>query len=383
MSRTVGITPGYLEKLDDVQEAFILTAVGRRFYDEYLTGEGYGSHTFIFGLTKAGKTNKGYWLMDFLKHLELQIWFDSGKQGEILPILCQDRKVRIIVPIGTDLVIEELKSGKWQKIPDHPDVIPVSCANDAISSISPGSWDKNRNRVRDTITIISFRNFFRKKEIALEWITSFFENLAERCRDGTMPDIFPASLHIDETHWAMAGKRVSGAGNRTKASEAITENAMELRSADIREVLYGQDYTNIPPAARENMLFNIICHGGMVKSDENRNLSKWCVHAPQRNPPSPMEFKIKHGRFVFENGDSYPPEKPWSFRHYPKDENDRKWIESLRVRYEGKYDRRSEESEVSEECLSQLGRFQAMAIPPEKQAAIISRWESEGVITDE
>ena len=381
MSRTVGIPPGFLSKLDDSQRTFILTALGRRFYDEYLTG--HGKHTFIFGVTSAGKTNKGYSFVDWLKHLETQIWFDSGKQGEILPLLCQDRKIRIIVPLGCDLIIEEYKDGHWQPIPDHPEIVPVSCVNDALSSISIGSWSASRHVIRDTITIISFRNFFKRKDLAIEWITQFFEGLAERSRDGTMPNIFPASLHVDESQWAMAGKRVSGDGARTKASEAITENAMELRSAGIREVLYAQGYTNIPPAARENMQFNIICHGGMVSSEENGNLSKWCTNAPQRTPSSPMQFKTPQGRFVFENGDSYPPERPWSFRHYPKDENDRKWIKTLRVRYDGKFDTRSQESEIEEECLSQLGRFQAMAIPPEKQAEIISRWQSEGVKQDE
>jgi hypothetical protein len=179
-----------------------------------------------------------------------------------------------------------------------------------------------------------------------------------------MPNIFPATIHVDESHWIMAGKRISGEGMRTKASEAITENAMELRSSGVREVLYSQGYTNIPPPARENMLFNIICHGGMVSSEENGNLSKWCNNAAHRTPPSPMQFKTQHGRFVFENGDSYPPQKPWSFRHYPKDENDRKWIKTLRVRYEGKFDTVQTE-EIEEELFPELGRFQAMAIPPE------------------
>ena len=107
-----GIPPGYLEKLDEVQRIFILRAWGRRFYWEFLTA--YGKHLFIFGTTGSGKSNKGYWLVDWLKHLETQIWFDSGKQGEILPLLCMDRKIRVIVPTGCDLIIEERVNGKWK-----------------------------------------------------------------------------------------------------------------------------------------------------------------------------------------------------------------------------------------------------------------------------
>lgn len=362
----------YLEKLSEEQRTFILTAVGRRFYDEFLIQ--YGKHLFIFGTTGSGKTNKGYAFVDWLKHLETQIWFDSGKQNEILPLLCMDRKVRILTPAGTDIIIEEHKHGQWQKIENHPEVIRVQTPSDALSSISTGSWSTSRNRIRDTITIISFRNGFAKKERAVEWVSQFFEELAERCRTSTMPNIFPASLHIDESQWAMAGKRVSGEGARTKASEVITENAFELRSAGVREVLYAQGYTNIPPAARENMLFAVICHGGFVSSDENGNLSKWCVNAPQRTPHSPMQFKTWHGRFVFENGDSYPPDKPWTFRLYPTNEEDRKWISRLRVRYVGKNDSETAEREIEEECLPELGRFQALAIKPEVQEMAESRW---------
>lgn len=371
----------YLEKLSEEQRTFILSAVGRRFYDEFLIK--YGKHIFIFGTTGSGKTNKGYALVDWLKHLETQIWFDSGKQNEILPLLCMDRKVRIITPVGTDIIIEEHRNDGWHKLENHPEVIQVQTPSDALSSISTGSWSQGRNRVRDTITIISFRNAFAKKERAVEWVSSFFEELAERCRTSTMPNIFPASLHVDESQWAMAGKRVSGEGIRTKASEIITENAFELRSAGVREVLYAQGYTNIPPAARENMLFAIICHGGFVSSDENGNLSKWCVNAPQRTPHSPMQFKTWHGRFVFENGDSYPPEKPWNFRLYPTKEEDRNWIARLRVRYVGKNDIGTGERELEEECMPDLGRFSALAIKPEILEVAESRWNiPEGVKDD-
>lgn len=381
MARTVGIPNRLLDKFDPAQKKFLISAVGLRFYDEYLTA--HGKHTFIFGTTGSGKTNKGYAFVDWLKHLETQIWFDTGKVGEILPLLCMNRKVRIITPKGTDITIQERREGKWEKIPDHPEVIHVASPSDAISSISTGSWDKSRNNVKDTITIISFRNGFSKKELAIGWVAEFFENLADRCRVGPMPSIFPAALHVDESQWAIAGKRVSGEGERTKASEVITENALELRSAKIRLVLYAQSYKNIPPAARENMLFNIICRGGDVSADENGNLSKWCNFAPQRDPPSPMQFKNYHGRFVFENGDSYPPLNPWSFRLYPLDADDRKWIAGLRVKYQGYNDVSTEENEIEEECLPELGRFSAMAIKPEKEDAVFSRWQTEGVTENE
>ena len=373
MSRTVGIPNRFLAKCDEIQRAFLITAVGLRFYDEFLCQ--HGKHLFIFGTTGGGKTQKGYAVVDWLKLLENQIWFDTGKTNEILPLLCMNRKVRILIPSGTNLTIEERVSGKWQEIPNHPDVVRVSSPYDALSSIATGSY-KNGYRTQDTITIISFRNAFSKKEMAVQWVAEFFEQLAERCRLSTMPNIFPAALHVDESQWAMAGKRISAEGGRSKASEIITENALELRSAKIRLVLYAQSYKNIPPAARENMLFNIMCKGADVSSDENGNLSKWCKYAEWRNPPTPMQYKPWHGRFVFENGDSYPPLNPWRFRLYPLDENDRRWISHLRVRYEGRHDVTTGEQETETECFPELGRFQALAIKPEVQEVAESRWNA-------
>jgi hypothetical protein len=367
VSRTVGIRG--LEKYDEIQRRFLITGVGRRFYDEFLTQ--HGKHLFIFGTTGGGKSQKGYAIVDFLKNVENQIWFDTGKSNEILPLLCMNRKVRIIIPTNCDLKI--IYEGI--QIKNHPDVVRVDSPNEALDCIAIGTRGARHDiPIRDTITIISFRNFFSKKEMAVEWVAEFFERLAERCRLSTMPNIFPASLHVDESQWAMAGKRISADGGRTKTSEVITENALELRSAGVRLVLYAQSYKNIPPAARENMLFNILCKGAFVTSDENGNLSQWCHNAEWRTPPTPMQYKPWHGRFIFENGDSYPPLTPWKWRLYPLSEEDRYWIKHCRVVYEGRHDIRTEAQDIETECFPELGRFSALAIKPEVQEMAESRW---------
>lgn len=369
MSRTVGIRG--LEKYDAVQQKFLITGVGRRFYDEFLTQ--HGKHLFIFGTTGGGKSQKGYAICDWLKNLENQIWFDTGKSNEILPLLCMNRKVRIIIPTNCDIKI--IYEGK--QIENHPEIIRVDNPDQALDSIAIGSRGSRHDLpVRDTITIISFRNFFSKKEMAVAWVAEFFERLAERCRLSDMPNIFPASLHVDESQWAMAGKRISAEGGRTKTSEVITENALELRSAGVRLILYAQSYKNIPPAARENMLFNILCKGAFVTSDENGNLSQWCHNAEWRSPPTPMQYKPWHGRFVFENGDSYPPLTPWKWRLYPLGEDNRYWIKHCRVVYEGRHDIRTREQEIETECFPELGRFSALAIKPEVQEVVESRWNN-------
>ena len=378
------IEPHWMAKLNDAQKAFITTATGFAFYDEFLTQ--HGKHLFIFGTTGAGKTNKGYAFVDWLKHTETQIWVSSGKQGEIFPLLCMGKRVEILVPDGCDIVIEERIGGKWQRIKEHPRVIPVSTPQDMLASITAGSW-ANGNQTHDQITVLEIRNAFYSRAKAVMWVADFFEALAMAAREGKINKILPASLHLDESQWTIVGQRISNDAERNKASEVIAENALELRSAMVRLILYAQDYCNIPPAARENMLFNLLCRGADVRTEENRKLAEWCKYAPWRRPASPQYFATDQGRFVFESnhngwGDSYPPEKPWRFRRYPLSEADREWCQRIRMRYIGKHDQKPIESEIKEECLPELGRFSAMAIPPEKIEVYAgpSRYDDGGLI---
>lgn len=386
MSRTVGINPKYLAKLRDFQQSFLITAVGRAFYDEFLTK--YGRHLFIFGTTTSGKTNKGYAFLDYMKHLEGQVWVSSGKYGETFPLLCMDRKVRIVVPTGVNVIIEERRGGKWQEIPNHPEVINVETPADMLMAIAPKHWDENRNATPDTITIFEIRNAFRKQKNAVTWLAIMFSILAEWAREGKLSPVLPVTIHIDESHWAIAGSRISNEPERTKAAEIIAENVLELRSAMVRLVLYAQGYKNILPTTRENMLFNLLCRGAYVSNEENNKLSKWCNYSHGQKPPSPQYYGTHQGRFVFESnhggwGDSYPPDKPWNFRLYPLDESDRRWIAGLRITFEGKHDEKTEADEINEEMVPELGRYAAMAVPPEYQAPAISRSELPGVMVDD
>lgn len=410
MSRTVGINPAYLAKFKPFQSEFLISGVGRAFYDEFLTA--YGKHLYIFGTTGSGKTNKGYAFIDYLRHLETQVWISSGKLGEIFPLLCMG-KVRIVVPSGVDVSIEERvkecnacggtgytldNSGnisgacercegtgefnKWQRIKDHPEVIPVDTPAAMLTAIGRKKKEETNNHwYPATITVFEIRNAFRKKENAIRWVADMFSELADAAREGTLRPILPMTIHVDESQWSMAGTKVSSEAERTRASEIIAENALELRSAWIRLVLYSQAYKNILPTARENMLFTLLCRGANVHTEENSKLAVWCQHNPNRRPASPQYFRTEHGRFVFESnhngwGDSYPPETPWKFRLYPLEESDRKWVSGLRMVFTGKHDEKTNADEIQEECTPEFGRYSHLAIPPEKQEVLTtSRYE--------
>jgi hypothetical protein len=364
-----GINPAYLAKLDPEQARWAITAPGKMFLDHFVFRK--GNHCFIIGTTGSGKTNKGYWLVNWLRHTETQIWMDSGKSDEILPLLCLGMKVRLIVPKYADVIIEERKGGVWGRLENHPEVVYISSAGEAWDAVKI-SYDKSRHKIHDTINIFCFRNAFWTSEARSKWMRELFKQLADRSRLRLMPAIFPFTLHFDETQWAISGKAVSTDGERTKSSEMITENVLELRSAGGRFVAYSQGVKNLPPAMRANLVTTILCRGAYVTSDESQRLA---VHiSPPPGIKRPAFFTMNEGKFVTEEGRAQPRDRPWKFPLFPKSENDRKWMERTRVRYEGYNDTKQDDGGSEEECFPELGRFQALAIQPEVYEVVQSRW---------
>lgn len=364
-----GINPGYLAKLDEAQRAFAISGPGKMFLDDFVWL--HGNHCVVPGTTGSGKTNKGYWLVNWLKHTEIQIWLDSGKSDEIIPLLCQNMPVHIIVPKYSDVFIEERINGKWQPIKDHPAVTHVPDAGD--------TWWAIRKKA---INVLCFRNAFWTKDARANWMTELFTTLSEWTRLKRMPAIFPFSLHMDETQWAIVGARISKDAERTKSAEAITENALEIRSSGGRLIMYVQDFMNIPPAMRENLVCALLCRGASIRSDESKVLAPHCNPAPWVKAPA--NFKKNEGKFITEDGRASPTNRPWVFPLMPKSEEDRKWLKRCRVRYVGFNDQRPAEAETETECFPELGRFQALAIKPEIQEVAESRWNipSGGVSDD-
>lgn len=359
-----GIPTGYLNKLDEGQKVFAISGPGKMFLDDFVWAK--GNHCFVIGTTGSGKTNKGYWLVNWLKHTETQIWLDSGKSDEIIPLLCQDMPVQIICPKYTDVIIEERINGKWERIKDHPKVTHVPDAGD--------TWWAVRKK---TINILCFRNAFWTVSARANWMVEFFHTLATWTRLRMMPAIYPCSIHIDESQWVLAGTRISRDTDRVKSAEVITENALEIRSSGGRLVMYAQDFLNIPPAIRENLVCAVLCRGADVSSDQSKKLSPHCSTPPW--VVNPARFKRDEGKFITEDGRSSPTNRPWHFSLHPKSEQDRIWLKKCRVRYEGFFDQQPKEAEAETECFAELGRFSAMAIPPEKESPAISRWGSENI----
>lgn len=368
-----GVEPRYLNKLDPDQRVVALSLPGQLFLFGFVFEK--GNHCFVIGTTGSGKTNKGYWLVNWLKHTETQIWVDSGKSDEIVPLLCQGKRVRIICPVGCDVIIEERTENRWERIKNHPEVLQCGSGSAAWDCVDNGGYDNSRNKIFGSINIFCFRNAFLSTRARAAWMAELFSSLSTRTRMRKMPAIFPFALHVDESQWVLAGSRISKDSDRVKSSEVITENALEIRSYGGRLVMYAQDFMNIPPAIRENLVCAILCRGAAVDSGQSKILSPHCnPYNPQVKRPA--NFQRNEGKFVIEDGRCAPVKVPWSFALFPKSEDDRNWCKRCRVRYVGFNDQRPEESEAQEECQPELGRFSAMAIPPEKvEAMTVGRWD--------
>ena len=345
MTRTVGINPAYLDKLSERQRKFILTGVGRKFYDEYLCRK--GNHTYIIGTTGSGKTNAGFWFVDFLKYTENIIWFSTGKSDEILPLLFMGCRVRVIIPKGADFDIRGL-----EEAPTQPDIIEVSTPGEAWHAALRASYDHNRNQVYKNITIFEFRNTL-DYSVRSDWLAELFTELAEWSREGTMPKIFPCSIFLDESQWVLAGTRITTDQKRTKTSEIITENALEIRSKGGRLVFFAQDHKNVTPASRENMLNAVLMRGANVSTEENRAWARAC--GDYRNDVrSTSTFRRGEGRFVFDDGRFYPNE-PWKFALFPEHPEDREKLYNMGVEYGKKFAGLTERQEEEKELMPELG----------------------------
>jgi hypothetical protein len=101
----------------------------------------------------------------------------------------------------------------------------------------------------------------------------------------------------------------------------------------------------------------------------------------------PANYHSDEGKFVHSDGTAYPVTAPWKFPLFPKSKQDREWIEKLRIKYEGFFDQQSAEMEIETECMPDLGRYAALAIPPdhlEEVQNIVTRYDAQiGMVEDE
>jgi energy-coupling factor transporter ATP-binding protein EcfA2 len=367
MSILARFNGGYLNKLSERQRDFSETSAGVKFINDFVFKK--GNHLFIVGNTGSGKTQKGYWVMDWLKHTENQIWISTAKSNEIRPLFCQGKKIRVIIPVGSEFSIEEHRKDGWGALENPPEVVQVATASEAWDAASV-TFPDGHHKAYEYINIFEFRDTITQKEgIRSKWMIGLFESLASRTRSGTMANIFPCTIYLDEAQWLLAGSRITKLGSRVRDGAIVIENVLEMRSAGCRFVMFAQSYKNIPPAIRDNMLVTILCRGAKIPNEENDALAYHC-----RLRPGPTHYQPHKGKFVHADGTAYPAITPWEFPLYPLERDDRDWIGRIRINYGRKYGEYSEKEEIQQECFPELGRFSVLAIKPELQEMVESRW---------
>jgi energy-coupling factor transporter ATP-binding protein EcfA2 len=360
----IPIDPNFLNSLSEAQREVALTKKGFHFIFQFVFKK--GDHLLIFGQTGAGKTQKLYFILNWLRHTrETMIWLDSAKNDEILPLFTMGAPVNIICPKGCDVRITEYdpEQKKYIRMKNHPEVVQVPDAGSVWWAIK-----------KKHINILCLRNGFSSNDARISWMGELFETLSTWTRKKIMPHIYPFALFGDEAQWFNTGLRVSSDQQRKQLSDLITEHALTIRGPGGRLVFATQGYKNLPPAARENFQNNLICRNGQVTSDENPALSKFNPYVPYLKP--------EEGYFVYSDGNAYPKKRQWTFPFFP--------MPKLKVEYVGEFDDpRPEaiaEQEIQTEMQPDLSKYQALTqdlqhyeIPHE-----INRYEiPQGVNTDD
>jgi hypothetical protein len=332
------INPIFLNSLSEAQKATALTKRGMTFLYKFLWKK--GEHLFIVGATLSGKTQKSYWLVNWMRHTrETIIWIDSAKNREIVPLLAMGTPVRIIVPKGCNVEFTEWSDDdhKYVRLKHHPEVIEVPDAGTAWWAIKKGH-----------INIFCFRNAFESQDAARAWMKELFTTLSVWVRKHRMPHILPFALFGDESHWFIAGEKITTDAERNMLSEIITELSLEDRAYGIRLVLMAQSWKSLPPASRENMIHVILCRGAKVSSEENNTLSQYNDRTSRFGP--------EKGLFVYMGGYTYPKDQPWPFPFFP--------MPKIRVTYTGEFDSKTQEQlemqEIEQEMQPDLSKYQGL-----------------------
>lgn len=362
-----GINPKYLERLEDSQRAFILTGPGKFFADNFIFMP--AEHGYVIGPTGSGKTNKNYNIVNWLKYTETILWISASKDQDILPLLFMGLPVNIIVPkyAGVEITLD--------RKPYIDNIVYSSVDNpeDVFGAI------KN-----DHINILETRNAFWDRNNLLDWMVGFFKALAEGCRRDTLPRICPpdykkagskVAVIIDESQWLIAGTKVTNDPKRVKATEEIAGCALEVRTYGWRLVISSQGFTNIVPVIRENMPCVFLCANAQVP--EVPSLRYHCNPKIYGFTPT-SRFKRNEYKFVDRQGRASPNDRPLPVPLFPKKEEDRAMVARMDIKYARTYhDQPPECAEAETECIPELGRFSALAIPPEeKERIIFSRFDA-------
>jgi hypothetical protein len=206
-------------------------------------------------------------------------------------------------------------------------------------------------------------------------MAKLFREMSDWLKSNRMPHILPFCLFGDESHWFIAGEKVTTEQKRRILAELITELTLENRAYGARLALMMQSHKSLPPASRENMINTLVKRGCKVSPDENSVLAQYNQWT--------SKYKPSQGTMVYADGYAYPANEfgvgyPWDLPFYPKPK--------IRVEYIGQFDSSDPftlaQEEIETEMTPDISKYQAIAqdLIDFKIPATINRYE---VIKDE
>lgn len=361
-----GINPKYLDRLEESQRKFILTAPGKFFADNFIFMP--AEHGYVIGPTGSGKTNKNYNIVNWLKYTETILWISASKDHDILPLLFMGLPVNIIVPkyAGVEITLDR------KPYTENLVYSQVDQPSDVFTAIKG-----------DHINILETRNAFWSRDNLLDWMVGFFKALAEGCRRDSIKYIHPPSYKgekskvaviIDESQWLIAGTKVTNDPKRVKATEEIASCALEVRTYGWRLVISSQGFTNIVPVIRENMPCVFLCANAQVP--DVPSLRYHCNPQVYGFIPT-SRFKRNEYKFIDRQGRASPNNRPLPTPLYPKKEEDRAKMARMGIKYAKTYhDQPTDSAEVETELIPDMGRFSHLMVQPEHtEQLVFSRFE--------
>lgn len=208
-----------------------------------------GEHLIGIGITGAGKTQKAYRFVRWLKERETIVWFDSGKSGEILPLFDMGLPVNVIIPEGMDIRFRGVHPERIQRSP-----LP----NTIWGFIEPGM-----------INVVSIERFFDDVEKYALYIANAFRELIRSAQRDSLPrNVIPMSIFYDEFHDVAPGTNASLGINHQYAARIVAFNLKKLRSCGVRICAFSQNWTDILPAARRQFSWILVCRSAYFERDQ-------------------------------------------------------------------------------------------------------------------
>ena len=247
-----------------------------RFDKEFLSTP--GVHCLSLGQTGTGKTIKSFKLIEWLlKKGETVVYFDTGKSGEILPLLGLGKPIHCIIPDENGCSC----SMSFRQSPVSIDFDYVKEAGRTWTCIQLGK-----------INVLGFRNFFVDAQPKAKYGSDLVHSLVIAARRQKMPN--PMTLVIDEFHelcpsyGLMENKYLKESASRT------TVALKTLRSEGIRIIAIDQAWNDIFSNARRQFSFILASRAPSFGKDAGR-LASYPFH----------DLTVEYGRMIF-------PQREWA-----------------------------------------------------------------------